>query len=91
MYNIHEERAIEKRKMENLNKEAYTEFLRLEKECNAHNVAEAMKILQKEFDGIKPKDFNKYKKFIKESTHFETNWVRRIQWKKEWNYVEAKA
>ena len=90
MYNIHEERAIEKRKMENLNKEAYIEFLRLEKECNSHNVAETMKIMQEEFDGIKPKEFNKYKKFIKESTHFENIWVRRIQWNKSWDYVKTK-
>ena len=85
MYQTYEEKRKEKYGMENLNPEAYIEFVKQEKECDAHNVAEAMKLMNEEWCGLKPKEFNKYKRFIKDNTNLK-KFTRRLTWKSEWNY-----
>ncbi len=91
MYNSYEEKQKEKYSLKNINEEYFIVFLKLEKECNAHNISEAVNLMRSE-EKLSSKDFNKYKRFIKSATkNMTTSWgtkLKPLAWKKEYDYKE---
>jgi hypothetical protein len=62
----------------------YKEFSLRESECDKHNIAEAIKLMEIEIDG-NTRQFNKYKRFIKDtSKRFLGKWQKPLQWTKEY-------